>query len=275
VKGLQAPHPPREDRYWPAARYIAGGRRCEERDHRRDLLRTADPAEREIGCVTGLARGRRGVDPPRDDRVDADVVRPVLDAERLHERDDRRLGRPVGDISLFAAHPDQRGQADDRTAGPLDAHLGDDRPREPEDVPDVDGLDRVPYIVGRLVRRGGLEERPAGRGREDVDPAVGGHGGADDGVRRVVGQQVDHAGGGAAALRPDSRDRFVRSFPVQFDREDLGSGGRQLGGDGRPDAAPSAGDDGDLPVQFGHAALTFRSCHRPHLHQARGTRGRD
>src|SRR5262245_52995420 len=94
---------PAVDRDGGAGNEVGGGA-CQEHGHAGHVLERAPASGRratqhvvvELGHLAARAPGQIGVDPPREDRVDLDVVLGPGGRERFGELDDPALARAVG-----------------------------------------------------------------------------------------------------------------------------------------------------------------------------------
>src|SRR5204862_7929657 len=122
-------------------------------DRRRDLLRTADPAEWDGRGVSGTSlavRQERRVDRPRSHHVDPDLWS-ELACERPAEPDERRFGRHVRTRSVGPDECELRRDEDDR-ALPAAPHLWGDRAREVEGPAEVDPERSPPVLVCHILQ---------------------------------------------------------------------------------------------------------------------------
>src|SRR3984957_17958481 len=129
----------------------------EEQRHLRDFLGLADAPERRDAVDGALGHGAAAlyprdhwsVDGARTDRVDANVVTPVLQRGDLGDRDDASLRRAVRRRIAQADEAGDRRGVDDRAAAILD-HLGDGVFHSEPYAAKVDRNNAVEVLVSQL-----------------------------------------------------------------------------------------------------------------------------
>src|SRR5262249_45352127 len=104
------------------SRHVAGVVAEQERDHRGNVLRTANAAHRNARAgrvelvVTHLDARLCGVGEPRNDAIDADAVRSPIERQRLRQREYAALAGGIMCASGSAGERAPRGGVDDGAA---------------------------------------------------------------------------------------------------------------------------------------------------------------
>ncbi len=186
----------------------------------------------------------------RRHRVDADVVAGQGQGHALGVADHGRLHGVVGDGAAGLATPDGGDVDDAAAAGP--PHVRHDRPRGPHGGQDVGLVDRVPGLV--LVARPGAADVV----HQHVDAPEGGGRLRHQPVDVLALRQVGHHAEGADALRPHLGLGLAQALLAAGAEGDVTALLGQGKGDGAPDAAAGAGDDGRLVLQAEIHGRTFR-----------------
>ncbi len=178
-------------------------------------------------------------------RIDEDVMRGKLLAERFRQRDQAGLGRRIVRGVRIALLAGDRGDVHDAPVFLLE-HRRHDRLADDEGAVEVDAQNFPPFLeIGlpdRLVDAG-----DAGIVDEDVDLA--------ERRQRRIARLFNGGGVGDvdledSGLAADRLHRFLGQRGVKVPDRNLGAGGGEALGDGAAKALRAAGDDCDAPVEI-------------------------
>jgi hypothetical protein len=183
----------------------------------------------------------------RHDGVDRDAGLGAFHGPGAREARDAGLGRRVAGLAEVATLAGRRGHQQQAPALPLLAHAAHGRAGTGEGAAQVGVDDGVEVLVAHVPQHAVAQD--AGIGAQDVEPAPGVDGLADQAIGRFGRAHRHDLVHRLAPLGQDGGDGGLGRGGIDVVDHDAGSGAGQGLREGQSEAAATAGDDGHLAAQ--------------------------